>query len=34
MESEQINRLFFELAELKKRVTQLEENEHTKELLK
>ena len=31
---EEIERLFFELAEVKKRVTQLEENSHTKELLK
>ena len=34
MEKEEIDRLFFELAELKKRVTQLEKKEHTKELLK
>jgi len=34
MDSEEIDRLFFELAELKKRVSRLEDVEHTKELLK
>jgi len=34
MDSEQTNRLFFELAQLKKRVTRLEKDEETKELIK